>query len=179
MTLKIVNGGRSNSGSSSKFSDKGIFIIEATNIKNEVGYIADVNNKISISFKLIPQVVRYTSHKEAEKQINHIKSNIQGLILKIIGKKRIEEILANQDDFNAVVPVEDTTDSYIIAVYDTTTKETIGYLAYNSEANNYFMKNSKEAIAFWDSKDHVEKFIEGSKDLLSAHPNLKLKVEKL
>lgn len=179
MTLKIVKGGKSNSESSSKLSDKGLFIIEATNTKDEVGYISDVNKKISISFKLIPQVVRYTSRKDAEKQINHIKSNIQGLKLKIIGQKRIEEILAAQDDLDLVVPVEEVKDSHIVAIYDTTTKETIGYLAYNSEGNNYFMKTSKEGIAFWDSKDHVEKFIEGAKGLISSQPNLKLKLEKL
>ncbi len=179
MTLKIVKGGKSkNSEISSGSSDKGLFIIEATNVNNEVGYIADVKNKISVSAKLIPQVIRYNSYKEAKRQINHIESNIQGLKLKVIGQKRIEEILANQKDLDMVVPLKEVTDTYIVSIFDINTKETIGYLSYNPATSDYSMKHNKDQVAFWESKNDVDQFIEGAKDLITSHPNLKLRPEK-
>jgi len=179
MTLKIVKGGKSNSVSSSEESEVGLFIIECVNSKGELGYIAEVNNKISVSQKLIPQVVRFNSYKDAKKQINHIQSNIQGLTLKVIGQKRIEEILAGQGDLDIIVPVGEVKASYIVSVYDTNTKETIGYLAFEPKDNKYSMKTNKEAVAFWESKDHVDKFIEGAKGLIVSHKNLELRSEKL
>ena len=181
MTLRIVKGGKSNSnsGTSSEVSDKGLFIIEATNVKEEVGYISEVNNKISVSQKLIPQVVRYTSYKDAKRQINHILSNIQGLKLKILGQKRIEEILSSQEGLDVVVPIGEVKETYIISICDINSKEKLGYLAYNQETNQYSMKANREAVAFWESLDHVEKFIDGAKSLISSKPNLEMKHEKL
>jgi len=179
MTLKIVKGGKSNSGIYSGESDKGLFIIEATNTKDVKGYISEVDGKISVSGKLIPQVVRYESYKEAKRQINHIESNIQGLTLKILGKKAIEEILSNQENLDIVVPVADVKESHIVGVYDTTTKETIGYVAYNPSANNYYMKKNQEEVAFWESKEKVDAFIQGAKGLIAAYPNLELRAEQL
>jgi hypothetical protein len=179
MTLKIVKSEKEN-GSDSGSIDKGIFIIEAKNAKSgEVGYIADVNKKISVAQKLIPQVVRYTSYKEASRQVNHIKSNINGLELKILGKKRIEEILATQGDLDIVVPSNEVNGAYIVGVYDTATKETIGYMRYNTDNKQYFMKKNKEGAAFWDSKENVDGFIDGAKSLISSYPNLELRAEKI
>lgn len=177
MTLRIVKGGKS--GTSSELSDKGLFIIEATNVKGEVGYISEVNNKISVSQKLIPQVVRYNSYKDAKRQINHIESNIQGLKLKILGQKRIEEILSSQDNLDIIVPIGEVKETYIVSICDINSKEKLGYLAYHPETNQYSMKQNKEAIAFFEGLDHVEKFIEGAKSLISSKPNLELKYEKL
>ena len=172
MTLKIVKGKSGSSGSVN--SDKGEFIIQATNINNEVGYIADVDKKISVSAKLIPQVLKFSSYKEAKRQVNHINSNVQGLKLKIIGQKQIDEIIENDKTLDVVIPIGDAKESYIVSVFDTTTLEVIGYLCYNPENKSYFMKKSKDAVAFWDGKDNVEKFIEGAKGLIASYPNLKL-----
>lgn len=184
MTLKVVHREKGNSSDS---SDKGTFIIEATkrenkqkNIKGDVGYIADVNGKISVSTKLIPQVVRYSSYKEASKQVNHIESNINGLDLKILGQKKIEEILANQGDLDVVIPVNEVTGgTYIVGVYDTNTKETIGYMTYDPQSKKYAMKKDKSAVAFWEGKENVDGFIEDAKKLIANHPNLELKSEKI
>jgi hypothetical protein len=75
-----------------------------------------------------------------------------------------------------VVPVGEVEDTYIVGVYDTTTKETIGYVAYNPDNKQYFMKKNKESVAFWEGKD-VDNFIEGAKGLIAAYPNLELKSE--
>lgn len=181
MTLKVVKGakGKRSSGISSAESDEGIFIIEAKNIKDEVGYIAEVNGKISVSQKLIPQVVRYTSYKAAKRQLNHIESNIQGLELKILGKKAIEEIIAGDKDLDVVIPANEVKEAYIIGVYDTTTKETIGYVTFNPAANNYYMKKTKEGVSFWEGKNTVDKFVGDAKKLIASHPNLELRPEKL
>lgn len=181
MTLKIVKGGKSNStsGKSSEVSDKGLFIIEAENVKGEVGYISEVNGKISVSQKLIPQVVRYTSYKDAKRQINHIESNIQGLKLKILGQKRIEEILSSQEGLDVVVPIGEVKETYIVSICDINSKEKLGYLAYNQETNQYYMKSNREAVAFWENLSDVEQFIEAAKGLISSQPNLELKHEKL
>jgi hypothetical protein len=177
MTLKIVHSKGKGSCSTSEELDKGTFIIEAKNNKGEVGYIADVNKKISVSAKLIPQVVRYSSYKEAKRQVNHIKSNINGFELNILGKKRIEEILAGQNDLDVVVPINEVKDTYIVGVYDNTTKETIGYVTYNPDNKGYFMKKNKEAVAFWEGEDKVNEFIEGGKGLIKNYPNLELRAE--
>ena len=171
MTLKIIKGKKE---TGSGVSDKGLFIIEAINNKDEVGYIAEVGGKISVSQKLIPQVVRYTSYKEAKLQVNHIESNIQGLKLKILSQKKIEEILADDKNLDVVVPVGEVKESYIVGVFDNTTLETIGYLCYNPDNKSYFMKQSKNGVAFWDSKENVDKFIEGGTKLIASYPNLKL-----
>lgn len=173
MTLKIVKG-----GISSEISDKGLFIIEATNNKGEVGYISEVNNKISVSQKLIPQVVRYTSYKDAKRQINHIESNIQGLKLKILGQKKIEEILSNQENLDVVVPVGEVKEVYIVCICDSNTNDKLGYMAYDPLTKQYTMKADKSAIAFFESKEHVEQFISEAKALIK-NPNLTLKPEKL
>lgn len=181
MTLKIVKGGGKGKRSSgiSSDQDSGIFIIEAKNNKGEIGYIADVNGKISVSPKLIPQVTRFKSYKAAKRQINHIESNIQGLELKVLGQKQIEEIIAKDSTLDVVIPASEVKEAYIVGVFDTTTKETIGYITYNPEGNNYYMKKTKEGVSFWDGKDNVEKFIEGAKGLISSYPNLELRSEKL
>jgi hypothetical protein len=172
MTLKVVKNNKGVSGD-------GIFIIEATNVNNETGYIADVNKKISVSSTLIPQVIRYSTYKEAKVQLNHIESNIQGLKLKILGRKQIEEILSKQGDLDVVVPVGDVKGNSIVSVYDKTTKEIIGYISLNPENNTYFMKKNKDGVAFWEG-DKVNQFIEGaSKTLLQSYPNLELKPEPL
>lgn len=183
MSLKVIKGGKK----AGVQSDKGIFIIEArkiedksNNIKGEVGYIAEVNGKISVAFKLIPQVVRYSSYKEASRQINHIQSHIgRGVELNILGKKAIEEIIAGDADLNVVVPAGEVKEAYIVAVYDTTTKETIGYITFNPQGNNYYMKKTKEAVSFWEGKKTVDQFVDGAKRLIASHPNLELRPEKL
>lgn len=185
MTLKVIKGkGGSNSNGSTN-SDKGVFIIEvikpddkSRNIKGEVGYIAEVNGKISVALKLIPQVVRYTSYKEASRQINHIRDHIgNGVELNILGQKRIEELLAGQSDLDVVVPIDEVKGTYIVAVRDINTNETLGYIEYKPDTNQYLIKKTKEAVAFWEGKENVEKFIEGAKPLIANHPNLELKAE--
>ena len=180
MTLKIVKGkGKKSSGISTEESDKGIFIIEAKNNKSEIGYIADVNGKIAVSPKLIPQVVRFTSYKAAKREINHINSNIQGLELKILGQKQIEEIISADKNLDVVIPASEVKEAYIVGIYDITTKETIGYLAYNSQANNYFMKKTKREVAFWEGLETVNSFITTAKGLIASYTNLELRPEKL
>ena len=173
MTLKIVKGGNKLT------SDKGTYIIQAINIKDEVGYIADVNNKISVSEKLIPQVVRYSSYKEAKRQLNHIESNIQGLKLKILGEKQIAEILESQENLDIVVPVDEVKESCIVSVFDKDTKEVIGYITFNPENNSYYVKKDRGGVAFWEGKENVERFVEGAKALISSYPNLELISQKL
>jgi hypothetical protein len=168
MTLKIVKGGNKIK------TDSGTYIIQAINIKDEIGYIADVNNKISVSKKLIPQVVRYTSYKEAKRQLNHIESNIQGLKLKILGEKHIAEILEDQDNLDIVVPVNEVNNSYIVSVFDKDTKEIIGYITFNPDNNTYMIKKDRGGVAFWEGKENVERFIEGAKQLIKSYPNLEL-----
>jgi hypothetical protein len=170
MTLKVIKGKKTGSN----VSDKGLFIIEATNNKEEVGYIAEVGGKISVSQKLIPQVVRYTSYKEAKHQVNHIESNVKGLKLKILSQKSIEEILSSDQNLDVVIPIKEVKESYIVGVFDNTSLETIGYLCYNPDNKSYFMKKSKDGVAFWDSKENVDKFIEGGTRLIASYPNLKL-----
>ena len=183
MTLKIIKGKGASNSNGSENSDKGVFIIEAIKPedksgKKESGYIAEVNGKISVAFKLIPQVVRYTSYKEASRQINHIKDHIgNGVELKILGQKRIEEILAGQTDLDVVVPVDEVKNTYIVCVRDKNTNETIGYLEYNQGTNQYSVKSTKDGVAFWEGKENVEKFIEGAQPLIANHPNLELKPE--
>lgn len=184
MTLRVIKGKGVNENGSGN-SDRGVFIIETRkiedkgrNIKGEVGYIAEVNGKISVSFKLIPQVVRYTSYKEANRQINHIRDHIgNGVELNILGQKRIEELLAGQTDLDVVVPVDEVKDTYIVKVFDINTNETIGYLEYNPDTKKYSVKSTKEAVAFWEGKENVDNFIEGAKPLIANHPNLELKSE--
>ena len=177
MTLKVVHKNGKGLNGTSVSSDNGMFIIEAKNEKGITGYIAEVNGKISVADKLIPQVIRYSSYKKAKIQLNHIESNIQGLELKILGKKQIEEILSNQGDLDVVVPISDVKDTYIVGVYDTVTKETIGYVAYNPNNKQYFMKKNKEAVAFWEGKENVDQFTTGAKDLIKSYPNLELRSE--
>jgi len=187
MTLKIIKGkGSSNSnGSENSNSDKGVFIIEtrkiedaSRSIKGEVGYIAEVNGKISVALKLIPQVVRYTSYKEASRQINHIRDHIgNGVELKILGQKRIEELLAGQSDLDVVVPIDEVAGTYIVGVRDKNTNETLGYIEYKPDTKQYLIKKTKEAVAFWEGKENVDQFIEGANPPTPAHPNLELKAE--
>lgn len=179
MTLKIVKGKGKRSSRISSEESGDLFIIEAKNVKKEVGYIADVNGKISVSPKLIPQVVRFDSYKAAKRQLNHIESNIQGLELKILGKKQIEEIVAGDSNLDVVIPAGEVKEAYIVSVYDTTTKETIGYVTYNQQGNNYYMKKTKDGVSFWEGKETVEQFVAGAKGLIQSYPNLELRPEKL
>lgn len=173
MTMKVV---KNNKLKQEKESADSMYIIQVTNQKGETGYVGKHLGKIFVFGEICSEVEKYTSIKEAKEVANKI-SNVQ---TKILGKQRIEKILAQQSNVDVTIPIEDVDyELFCIYVLDTITNEKLGYLCFKPELNQYYMKPNKDGIAFWEGADTTDEFIKSASSLIAEHKNLILEKELL
>jgi len=174
MALRVIK--NDTPDNENKSSSKGIYIIQVKNQKGEIGYVGKHLGKIFVFGELCSEVEKYSSAAEAKEIAKKI-SNVQ---VEIIGRHKIEKILAKQKNIDVTVPIEDIKEKlYCVSVIDINTNEKIGYIGYKPELKQYYLKNSKEGIAFWEGEETTNNFMESAKGLISNHKNLKLEKELL
>lgn len=174
MALRVIkNDGKDKED---KSSSNGIYIIQVKNQKGEIGYVGKHLGKIFVFGEICSEVEKYSSVEEAKEVAKKI-SNVKA---EIIGRHKIEKILASQKNIDVTIPIEDIKEKlYCVCVIDVNTNEKLGYIGYKPELKQYYLKNSKEGIAFWEGLKNTNEFIKSAKGLIANHKNLKLEKELL
>jgi len=173
MALKVV---KNDYAKEENVSTDAIYIIQVKNQKGEIGYVGNHLGNTFVFKDICSEVIKYTSIKEAKVVANKI-SNVQ---IRILGKEKIEKILAEQKNIDITIPIEDIKEElYGVCVVDINTNEKLGYLCYKPELKEYYLKPDKNGIAFWEGSNQVDGFIGSATSLIAHHKNLKLEKELL
>lgn len=171
MALKVVKG---SSVKEESVSPDDTYIIQVKNQKGEIGYVGNHLGKIFIFKDICSEVIKYESTKDAKVVANKI-SNVQ---TRILGKEKIEKILAGQKNIDVTIPIADIKgDLYGVRVMDINTNEKLGYLCYKPELEQYYLKPDKNGIAFWEGADQVDGFINSAR--IENYKSLKFEKELL